>query len=153
MANNCINYVSFRGDEENIKNFKHSLKQKIEESISNGEYVWGNLGDWRGVYFENYLDENEQDYNHFVCVSAWSPEIDLFKLLSQMFNVEFFIEFEELGNGVVGCIQIKPTETKINYLSSSEIDSAYDKIEEDWDFEALEIINLEAARKAGLDIF
>lgn len=153
MPNNCINYVSFRGDEENVKNFKHSLKQKIEESISNEKHVWENLGDWRGVYFENYLDENEQDQNHFVCISAWSPEIDLFNLLSKMFNVEFFIEFEELGNGVVGCIQIKPTETKINYLSSSEIDSAYDKMEEDWDLEALEIINLEAARKAGLDIF
>lgn len=151
MPNHCINYVSFRGDEDSVNKFKEHLNQKIEESISNDKYVWGELGDCRGVFFEEYLDENQEDYNHFICISAWSPEIDLFQKLAEIFNVEFCIQFEELGNTVYGVAIVDSKTIQEVYLEAEDIDKFVGG--EYIDFDAMDEYLLSNAKEAGLDIF
>lgn len=146
MANNCINHISFRGAEDAVERFKEFYETTRKKQTAD-HYSWNELSPDRGVELQGEIENNR-----FVCLSPWSPPIDLLTALASEFNLEFYIQYEELGSYTVGLAIINTDEVEELYLSDQEIKRFEDE-SGDINFDAMEDYLLNEAVKAGLDIF
>lgn len=146
MANNCINHISFRGTEDAVERFKE-FHQTTRENQTTDHYSWNDMSSDRGVELQGEIEDNR-----FVCLSPWSPPLDLLIALASEFNLEFCIQYEELGSYAFGVAIIKINETDEVYLTEEEIKS-FEDVNGDINSDDMETYLLKEAKSSGLDIF
>jgi len=116
MANNCYNWVSIQGDDDTLdilesrmKDYdkfdnltdwtNHILGKKVFDRTKDSPYDvvgtrWWDI-DW-------HASDREEGYITIQGDSAWGPPTLLMELLSERFNLEIKIEFEESGSDFGG---------------------------------------------------
>lgn len=130
MANECMNYITIRGEKDLIQLFADSYLKKED----NGDYGldfniiapipkncendytfridnWGNKWDGTHAYVQFY------DYEIYIDVStAWGPcDKITYKLISLCPGLYFYHEYYESGEGFVGWIEHHPDEGPDDY--------------------------------------
>jgi hypothetical protein len=136
MANECMNYISIKGDNELLKVFADSYLKKED----NGDYGldfniiapipkncendytfridnWGNKWDGTHGYVEFYQDDKYIESEIFIDVStAWGPcDKITYKLISLCPGLYFYHEYYEGGEGFAGWIEHHPDEGPDDY--------------------------------------
>lgn len=131
MANECMNYITIKGDNELLKLFADSyLKKEDDEKYGldfniiapipkncENDYTfridnWGNK--WDGTHgYVDFWSDNEI----FIDVStAWGPcDKITYKLISLCPSLYFYHEYYESGEGFVGWIEHHPDEGPDDY--------------------------------------
>ena len=119
MANHCWNWVSFKGNKENLERLHEGLKKAESLNPENGGLIWYQtfytaLGseppeEGADVYHEfgtKWLDIHDIEIRdgelEFSASSAWSPASEFFLKLSKVYNLSFESEFEECGSDFGG---------------------------------------------------
>ena len=96
MANNCINYVEFSGDAENLKNIFDYFSEFEKEITTTTCAVF--KGDNIGVLSIDTFPED----NRIVFDSKWSPTIAGIWKLAIKYKVSYVHEYIEPGNRLCG---------------------------------------------------
>ena len=148
MANECMNYITIKGDNDLLQLFADSyLKKKDDGNYSldfniiapipkdcENDYEfrinnWGNKWDGTHGYVTFYQDDKYIGNEIFIDVStAWSPcEPITYKLISLCPGLYFHHEYYEGGDGFVGWIEHHPDERpdeyeEVNYTYNDGID-------------------------------
>ena len=150
MANECMNYITIKGDNDLLKVFADSYLKKED----NGKYGldfniiapipkncendyafrienWGNKWDGTHAYVTFYQDDKYIDNEIFIDVStAWGPcDKITYKLISLCPGLYFYHEYYEGGEGFVGWIEHQPDEGPEDY---EQVDYSYEDPENYW---------------------
>ena len=131
MANECMNYITIKGDNELLKIFADSyLKKEDNENYGldfniiapipkdcENDYTfridnWGNK--WDGTH--GYVDFWSDDEIYIDVSTAWGPCDQItYKLISLCPGLYFYHEYYESGEGFVGWIEHHPDEGPDDY--------------------------------------
>jgi hypothetical protein len=101
MANWCNNKVTFNGNQESLEKVSNLFQTMIENESK------GNIGQMPefiereyGYFFEIYQDETDECT--FEYETRWSPNIEILWTIANHYNVQFVLDYEELGCMVFG---------------------------------------------------
>lgn len=131
MANECMNYITIKGDKDLIQLFADSYLKKTEDGyyeldfniiapIPNNcedDYTfrienWGNK--WDGT--NGYVDFWSDDEIIITVDTAWGPcDKITYKLISLCPGLYFYHEYYEPGDGFIGWIEHQPNEGPEDY--------------------------------------
>jgi len=101
MANLCSNYLVFEGNQKAIRDI-HALFQYMkeqEEATGRGQLPEF-LSEESGYFFELYW--NEDDLDNYQYTTRWAPNTEVLLKLATHFNVDFTLDYEEMGCLVYG---------------------------------------------------
>lgn len=100
MANMCSNTLFFWGDEENLKQMRKTFKKMIEkQSFDNIGVLPGFASrDKKGFFFDIFTIDFEVIYYE----TKWVENIEEVLEIAKRYNLNFSLEYEELGNLLVG---------------------------------------------------
>lgn len=96
MANNCYNYLSFEGTEENVNKVLDLFKALLEEQRLSGEGVLP-----KG-YDDRYFFDISLDSGYVMFWTKWSPPTDALSKLAQEYQLTITNDVEELGWMIYG---------------------------------------------------
>lgn len=124
MANNCYNHITINGNKRNIATFSKLLNSYKILTNNNGTEMYGELireftsdedeFDTPRWFDMEIIDEDEN------CIiisgdSAWSPCLDLFKIISERYkSLQIRYEYEEMGCDFSGWADISKGECSDN---------------------------------------
>lgn len=131
MANECMNYITIKGDKDLIQLFADSYLKKTEDEnyeldfniiapIPNdceNDYAfrienWGNK--WDGT--NGYVDFWAENEIYIDVSTAWGPcDKITYKLISLCPGLYFYHEYYESGEGFIGWIEHQPDEGPDDY--------------------------------------
>lgn len=102
MANNCNNYLSFKGTEENVEKVLEMFKALIEEQKQTGLGVLPkevNPDESKSRYF---FDIGINGDSYVIFWTKWVAPTEELSIIAQKFNVTIINEVEELGCMIYG---------------------------------------------------
>lgn len=131
MANWCNNTVTFLGNDSDIEKVVNAFRLIAAMSYGEGQQIVKDGGD-SGYIFDIYAGEefDEQYYVNFQ--TKWAPIPDQIVKIADLFNVEFYYDYEELGNSVYGRYIYSKGKLTDYFLTDEEIELVVPK-NEDWD--------------------
>ena len=101
MANWCSNSVAFEGNETALEQVKlEFIKMQIRENKENcGQLPEFILDKKRGYFFDILLEDGGCIFNY---QTRWSPNTEVLTQIAERFNVDFILDYEEIGNQIYG---------------------------------------------------
>ena len=101
MANWCSNSVAFEGNETALEQVKlEFIKMQILENEENcGQLPEFILDKKRGYFFDILLEDGGCIFNY---QTRWSPNTEVLTQIAERFNVDFILDYEEIGNQIYG---------------------------------------------------
>lgn len=105
MANICTNYVTITGPDEDLKDLREKINKQNKTLVDDS--VCGHLGTDQGYGLENSLplDEDTGDSLELIISSKWSPPMDDFERLSELYpRLVINVRYDEPGNDVYGVL-------------------------------------------------
>ena len=149
MANWCSNSVAFEGNETALEQVRlEFIKMQILENEENcGQLPEFILDKKRGYFFDILLEDGGCIFNY---QTRWSPNTEVLTQIAERFNVDFILDYEEIGNQIYGVAVYSNNELSEIYLEEEDFEQ-YDYHEEtdtyffeaenyESDFEILEIL-------------
>jgi hypothetical protein len=110
MANNCYNYITISGNQDEISELKNMLVKTSEQSNSDLYHVLRNSFEIHtedARWFEMDAQESGQDEIIISGDSAWCPSLGLFTEISNKFkSLQIRYEYEEGGCDFAGFAEI-----------------------------------------------
>lgn len=123
MPNWCSNCCTVEGTEEDLNKLWDFL-EPLAENHDEG-HLAGKDGDEELVvmFFIQILSDD-----YFTFESKWVPALGAIRILSQEFNLDIVVEYEESGNCEYGQARYKNGEQVYNvFLEDKDIDLEYDE--------------------------
>ena len=149
MANWCSNSVAFEGNETALEQVRlEFIKMQILENEENcGQLPEFILDKKRGFFFDILLEDGGCIFNY---QTRWSPNTEVLTQIAERFNVDFILDYEEIGNQIYGVSVYSNNELTEICLEEEDFEQ-YDYNEEtdtyffeeknyESDFEILEIL-------------
>ena len=149
MANWCSNSVAFEGNETALEQVRlEFIKMQILENEENcGQLPEFILDKKRGYFFDILLEDGGCIFNY---QTRWSPNTEVLTQIAERFNVDFILDYEEIGNQIYGVAVYSNNELTEICLEEEDFEQ-YDYNEEtdtyffeeknyESDFEILEIL-------------
>ncbi len=149
MANWCSNSVAFEGNETALEQVRlEFIKMQILENEENcGQLPEFILDKKRGYFFDILLEDGGCIFNY---QTRWSPNTEVLTQIAERFNVDFILDYEEIGNQIYGVSVYSNNELTEICLEEEDFEQ-YDYNEEtdtyffeeknyESDFEILEIL-------------
>ena len=149
MANWCSNSVAFEGNETALEQVRlEFIKMQILENEENcGQLPEFILDKKRGYFFDILLEDGDCIFNY---QTRWSPNTEVLTQIAERFNVDFILDYEEIGNQIYGVSVYSNNELTEICLEEEDFEQ-YDYNEEtdtyffeeknyESDFEILEIL-------------
>ena len=149
MANWCSNSVAFEGNEIALEQVKLEFKkmQILENEENCGQLPEFILDKKRGYFFDILLEDGGCIFNY---QTRWSPNTEVLTQIAERFNVDFILDYEEIGNQIYGVSVYSNNELTEICLEEEDFEQ-YDYNEEtdtyffeeknyESDFEILEIL-------------
>ena len=149
MANWCSNSVAFEGNETALEQVKlEFIKMQIRENKENCGQLPEFISDKkRGYFFDILLEDGGCIFNY---QTRWSPNTEVLTQIAERFNVDFILDYEEIGNQIYGVSVYSNNELTEICLEEEDFEQ-YDYNEEtdtyffeeknyESDFEILEIL-------------
>ena len=101
MANWCSNSVAFEGNETALEQVRlEFIKMQILENEENcGQLPEFILDKKRGYFFDILLEDGGCIFNY---QTRWSPNTEVLTQIAERFNVDFILDYEEIGNQIYG---------------------------------------------------
>ena len=101
MANWCSNSVAFEGNEIALEQVKLEFKkmQILENEENCGQLPEFILDKKRGYFFDILLEDGGCIFNY---QTRWSPNTEVLTQIAERFNVDFILDYEEIGNQIYG---------------------------------------------------
>ena len=101
MANWCSNSVAFEGNETALEQVKLEFKkmQICENKENCGQLPEFILDKNRGYFFDILLEDGDCIFNY---QTKWSPNTEVLTQIAERFNVDFILDYEEIGNQIYG---------------------------------------------------
>ena len=149
MANRCSNSVAFEGNETSLEQVKLEFrKMQIRENEENCGQLPEFISDKnRGYFFDILLEDGGCIFNY---QTRWSPNTEVLTQIAERFNVDFILDYEEIGNQIYGVsvysnnelTEICLEEEDFEQYDYQEETDTYSFEEENYesDFEILEIL-------------
>ena len=149
MANWCSNSVAFEGNEIALEQVKlEFVKMQIRENQENCGQLPEFISDKnRGYFFDILLEDGGCIFNY---QTRWSPNTEVLTQIAERFNVDFILDYEEIGNQIYGVsvysnnelTEICLEEEDFEQYSYNEETDTYTVEEENYesDYEILEIL-------------
>ena len=149
MANWCSNSVAFEGNEIALEQVRLEFrKMQIRENEKNCGQLPEFISDKnRGYFFDILLEEGGCIFNY---QTKWSPNTEVLTQIAERFNVDFILDYEEIGNQIYGVsvysnnelTEICLEEEDFEQYSYNEETDTYSFEEENYesDYEILEIL-------------
>ena len=156
MANWCSNSVAFEGNEIALEQVRLEFrKMQIRENEKNCGQLPEFISDKnRGYFFDILLEEGGCIFNY---QTKWSPNTEVLMQIAERFNVDFILDYEEIGNQIYGVsvysnnelTEICLEEEDFEQYSYNEETDTYSFEEENYesDYEILEILLKRKIRK------
>ena len=156
MANWCSNSVAFEGNEIALEQVRLEFrKMQIRENEKNCGQLPEFISDKnRGYFFDILLEEGGCIFNY---QTKWSPNTEVLTQIAERFNVDFILDYEEIGNQIYGVsvysnnelTEICLEEEDFEQYSYNEETDTYSFEEENYesDYEILEILLKRKIRK------
>ena len=101
MANWCSNSVAFEGNETALEQVKlEFIKMQLCENKENCGQLPEFISDKnRGYFFDILLEDGGCIFNY---QTKWSPNTEVLTQIAERFNVDFILDYEEIGNQIYG---------------------------------------------------
>lgn len=118
MANWCYNYLTFKGDnyEKGMQLFEVLYQEQDQLGGEGILPVW--IKESRRCFFDILVDS---DMVYFL--TKWSPPIEEMERIGEELDVDFELEYIELGNALYGVLIRRRGEIKHLYLEAEDFNS------------------------------
>lgn len=135
MANWCNNSVAFEGNETDLEQIKMEFRKMItkEQNENCGQLPEFISDESRGYFFDIVWEEGDCIFNY---QTKWSPNTEALKHIAERFNVDFILDYEEMGNQIYGRTIFSDGELTDIYLEDEDFEKyRYDEEAETYHFE------------------
>ena len=121
MANWCSNSVAFEGNETALEQVRlEFIKMQILENEENcGQLPEFILDKKRGYFFDILLEDGGCIFNY---QTRWSPNTEVLTQIAERFNVDFILDYEEIGNQIYGVSVYSNNELTEIYLEEEDFE-------------------------------
>lgn len=100
MANWCYCWVNFQGGVDGIK---AEIKAAIDREAETGNgQMFGDVEAVDGYFFETAISWEGESEVSITCETKWEPNLGSIAATCKRFNVTAEVEYEELGNEILG---------------------------------------------------
>jgi hypothetical protein len=99
MANICNNTLLFSGKPKNLK----AVREIFEPMLIDNENGYGAIPSFIANVFDGYMFDIYLDKTDYISYwTKWCPNEDIIKRIADKYEVDFILDYEELGCGLFG---------------------------------------------------